>query len=251
MIGSPFRPKLPCLAGVALVAAIVASCATNASTPAPSSEVWVNTWDHTSGTPPAPSPSEFNPWDHTSSSSDSATPDVELTQEPAPTPMEPTDPYIDAAGAFAACAGIAQPGAPAYAGSKHPIVVVDFADPDFPEIDTDYDESAAFVQDWGSAGTQLVACVGAQKSARVSYCGDYKRVSDGKIGAVYRYRHTIVVKIMVAKTGKQLQAKTILGKPASCKDKVTITSDPPPWGIFGGPITTSTIDAYIRSVAKI
>jgi hypothetical protein len=174
----------------------------------------------------------------------------------APTP-EPT-PVITPAPGFATpeelaavCAGTPIPLAAKYAGAHHPVVLIDNSDPAYAHLDASYTTNSVYLDDPFNTEIQLVLCVG--KPVYVKFgasCGTYKRVSDGKIGNVYRYKHQTTITVRVAQTGKKLTARTLYGSVATCGQQVMITSAPPPWGIYGAAVTPEQIDAYGKSVAK-
>jgi len=168
----------------------------------------------------------------------------------APTP-EPTalPPFLNPDMALAVCAGTPQPNAAPLTGKLHPIVVADVSDPDYPRLNMDYAENTVYLADPVAYQAQLVACIGAASLIKVSYCGIYG-LSSGAQGKVYRYKQQATIRVINAQTGKQWQAKTFTGKPASCKDQVLVSGDPP-WKIVGGSISSDTIEAYLKSVSTI
>ena len=98
---------------------------------------------------------------------------------------------------------------------------------------------------------QLVLCVEpAQHPVRVGTCGTYKRVTDGKVGQVNRFRYAQVVHVVVASTGKTLQSKTLYGKPPACGRKVALTSAPPPWRIYGGDVPDGAVNTYAAATSR-
>jgi hypothetical protein len=185
-----------------------------------------------------------------------ATPEATETPTEAPTP-EPT-PVVTPLPGFATpeqlaavCAGTPIPLAAKYAGAHHPVVMIDNSDPAYVHLDSSYTTNSVYLDDPFNIEIQLVLCVGKPAYAKFgASCGQYKRVSDGKIGSVYRYKHQTTITVRVAQTGKKLTARTLYGTVATCKDRVMITSAPPPWGIYGAAVTPAQIDAYGLSVAK-
>lgn len=148
----------------------------------------------------------------------------------------------------AACDGSAVPGAARYAGRVHPLVVVD----SWGTIDADsYGINSKWARDALPGPIQLVLCVDPeQRPVRVGTCGTYKRVNDGKLGQVNRFRYAQVVHVVVASTGKTLQSKTVYAKPPACGRKVALTSAPPPWRIYGGEVPDGAVNTYAAATSR-
>jgi hypothetical protein len=140
-----------------------------------------------------------------------------------------------------------------YSGTSHPLALL--------EAETGWSLTGYVINGtWNSAygGTydhgfpaalQLVACQGAQKTVRVGSCGDY-RDSYGYTGEVIRYKYTVNVRIIVARTGKSLKSKNFSGSVLKCSDSFTIYSSDPPWKIYGTDPSSDAIDSYIYGATK-
>jgi len=181
---------------------------------------------------PTPTPTYHNPW---GTISPAWTPDPDWT--PTAPPWEPQTGDL-----ASICAGHGAPLAPKYTGTSHPVAVLDYSDPSYPEI-------------IGVAGpegqVQLVVCVGAGALVKVGSCGRYMRASDGVIGYLYKYKQARTATVMVASTGKRLTVATLYGNPASCNDTFSISYSKPPWKVSGGPVTEAQIMAYAKAVSVL
>ena len=103
----------------------------------------------------------------------------------------------------------------------------------------------------GPGPIQLVLCVDpVQRPDRVGSCGKYKRVSDGKVGQVIRFRYAQVVRVVLASTGETLQSKTLYGKPPACGRKVALTSAPPPWRTYGRVVTDAAVNTFAAATSR-
>jgi hypothetical protein len=177
------------------------------------------------------------------------TPTVEPT--PSPTPVvpfpdvtftpAPTDDEL-----AAVCDGKPIPEAAKYAGTVHPLVVV-YAG----MILTDFAINEEWASGYGWPGPiQLVVCVAFSDAEEVGRCGTYKRQSDGKVGDVYRYRYTQIVRVVVARTGKTLQSKTYYGSIPPCTASLVAFGAEPPWVILGDDVAaTAAINKYATAVS--
>jgi hypothetical protein len=165
------------------------------------------------------------------------------TQTPTPAPM----PEITEDDLMAACSGTPIPQAAKYAGTVHPLVVVDAWGLD----DTSYDINAKWSDDLWPGPIQLVLCVDDAIEVKVGSCGTYTRKSDGAVGQIIRYKDTQKVRVIVATTGKQTGYKTLAGSTPQCAASLSLpASGPPPWDLYGDDPTAEAINAYARSVSK-
>ena len=178
----------------------------------------------------------------------SLTASLSPTASPLPSSTASPLPVATAAELAAACDGSAVPGAARYAGRVHPLVVVD----SWGTIDADsYGINTKWAVDAWPGPIQLVLCVEpVQHPVRVGTCGTYKRVNDGKVGQVNRFRYAQVVHVVVASTGKTLQSKTLYGKPPACGRKVALTSAPPPWRTYGGDVPDGAVNTYAAATSR-
>jgi hypothetical protein len=149
-----------------------------------------------------------------------------------------------------ACKSVAVPGTAKYTGSLHPLVVVQY-NGDIWTIGSAY--SFAINDKWyGSEWTsplQLVVCVGALGSKKISSCGTY-RTTSGRTGSVIRYQYYRNIRVALATTGKTLQTKTILGGGApACRDILSVPTSSPPWRIYGDEPDDGSFNAYATAVS--
>ena len=164
------------------------------------------------------------------------------TPEPTPTPTSPvTEDEL-----AAACKGAPIPDAAKYAGTVHPLVVATVSG-----VDTySYDINAKWENDLWPGSIQLVLCVDDAKTVKVGSCGTYKRASDGEVGEIIRYRSTVKVRVVVARTGKDLQYRTLAGSTPACATSLSLfASGSPPWGMHGDDVSDDAINAYATSVS--
>ena len=130
-----------------------------------------------------------------------------------------------------------------YAGSDHPLAIIG------PPNGGPYQgrggweqEMAEYIGESAPSGLlprsvddiQLVACVASEKTVPATSCGIYKRVVDGVTGEVRRTTSSVKVRIIVARTGRQVAQETLLGQPMQCAEQF-MTGDPP-WVLEGGPV---------------
>jgi hypothetical protein len=174
-------------------------------------------------------------------------PTVEPVSLPTPVPTPSPMPVATAAELASACVRTPIPSAAGYAGAVHPLVVVD----SWGDIDTTwYDINAKWLGDEWPGPIQLVVCVHPEREVKVGSCGRYRRVSDGKVGQVIRYREAQAVQVVVARTGRTLQSMTFYGSTPVCAHKVSLTSDPPPWKIYGGSVSEVAINRYAAATSR-
>lgn len=234
------------LIGFGLILLMVASC-TNAN--APSLAVTTPTPAPSLAPTPTPSPSLIPL--ATPSSTPLPVCYPHCNEAPTPTPLPPvTEDQL-----VAACTGVPIPGAAKYVSGVHPLVVVAATDSSW-ELDGWADNLAYTYpinnQWWGDLWTgpiQLVVCVEAQKAVKVSSCGNYKRDSDGKVGAVVRYKYSETIRVVVAQTGKALQSTTAYGTIPSCAKSFPDPGANPPWRVYGNDVESSKINNYVKSVS--
>lgn len=159
---------------------------------------------------------------------------------------------------ISACAnGTPIPEAADYAGVVHPLVVVGLglgsALSSALSVDDNsyfykYDIDAKWHNNSWPGPLQLVICVGEVQQVRVASCGSYTRDSDGAVGDVTLNKWIIVVRVVVASTGKTLQSQTFSGSIPTCDLAYAVSGDPP-WDIYGSFPDTSTINTYLTSVS--
>lgn len=167
----------------------------------------------------------------------------------------------------AACDGTAVPWAAPYAGTVHPLVVID---PDwlwtYAKFIDDPIPADKFIMDfyainkrwisgeWTSPMIQLVVCTGNDDSAVFDSCGIYTRESDGVTGKLVRREYTREVRVVVAKTGKTLQTKAIAGAVDECPGTYSSAygdlSGDPPWELQAHEVTEAQVNKYATTVSK-
>ena len=228
-----------------LVCSDIVSSATASPMPSPTASP---TPSPTASPTPSPTASPMPSPTASPTPSPTASPTPSPTASPTPSPTASPTPVATADELAAACDGSAVPGAARYAGRVHPLVVVD----SWRTIDADsYGINTKWAADAWPGPIQLVLCVEpVQHPVRVGSCGRYKRVTDGKVGQVNRFRYAQVVHVVVASTGKTLQSKTLYGKPPACGRKVALTSAPPPWRIYGGDVTDGAVNTYAAATSR-
>jgi hypothetical protein len=233
------RSGVSSLLGLGLIVMVIASCSSAAKPPTrPPSYIEVTlapdsavpTW---AGFTPMPLPT------------DTEVPTPTLVPTPTPIP-KPTDSDIEAV-----CASKPALGTAKYAGSLHPLVVAEYNG----DIWTVESGSSYPINDkwYGSEWTsplQLVVCVGALNSKKISSCGKYTSTS-GQTGYVYRYQYYRNIRVALATTGKTLQTKTILGGGAPlCRDILSVPAGTsPPWKIYGDEPDDGSFNAYATAVS--
>jgi hypothetical protein len=202
-----------------------------------------------------PTPSVARAFPTSAPTPDAPTP----TPTPVPTPT-PEDELI------AACRhGKPVPWAAPYAGKVHPLVVVEawWGDSwysDYPSDIDVVDSSYAINLKWRT-GTwpspiQLVVCNPdpEKTSVRVGSCGrNWKRESDGVIGELVKYQYRSKIRVVVAKTGKTLQSKTLYGTVPPCGGAGASSLDldvRPPWKKYGYEVTAAQVNKYATTVSK-
>ena len=222
------------LAAIGLVAMIVASC--TASSPKAAPEATGSSGSLVSGVVA----NGLKP---------TAAPTPQPTPEPTPEPTA-TIPTASVDELELACKGTPVPEADAYASSLHPMVVArQSTNINGWALDTANELTLKWDNGTWLSPIQLVACISDEVDMKVGSCGSYRRFSDGKVGTVVRYHQAITVKIVVAKTGKVIQSKSFYGTTPKCSSQVEISSDPPPWKIYGGYPSDAAISSWILAVS--
>ena len=179
-----------------------------------------------------------------------ATAEPTPTPEPPPTPTSTPDPAEEL---VAACDGEPVPWAAPYAGTLHPLVVVDEDG-----IGTTYAVNKKWLGGTWKSPIQLVLCVPepTEGTKRVGSCGRWTRQSDDATGELLQFRYTSTIRVVVAKTGKTLQKKVLLGSTPPCGDapddewSIPDMGDDPPWHLFGVPVTAKQVNSYATTVSK-
>ena len=172
----------------------------------------------------------------------------------APTPAPASTPSVTEEQLAAACSGRAIPSAAPYAGKVHPLVVIDAWLGD--DVDTVYGINKKLAGGvWASPSIQLVVCVPYDQntSVKVGSCGrHWKRQSDGVVGELVKQRYKMKIRVVVARTGKTLQTKTLYGSTPTCGGKFSSLdlSVKPPWKGYGSEITVAQINKYATAVSK-
>jgi len=187
-----------------------------------------------------------------------ATPTPVPTPVPTPTPKPTPQPTlalrVTEDDLMAACTGTPIPHAAKYAGTVHPLAVVGrgqwYREPSVSYGDGGYDINIKWIDDLWVSPIQLVVCVDDAKSVKVGSCGSYTRASDGAVGQIIRYKYTQKVRVVVARTGKELQYKTLAGSTPQCAANLSIpASGPPPWKYYGDYPSVAAINSYATSVS--
>ena len=174
------------------------------------------------------------------------TPSIEPTPFPTPIPTPSAVPPPSQAELTSACDRTPIAGAAPYVGRAHPLVVVD----EWGDLDPiSFGINAKWFDGAWPGPIQLVVCVRSEHDVRVGTCGTYKRTSDGKVGQVIRFRRAQVVQVIVARTGKTLRSQALYGSTPACANKVTISSSPPPWKIYGSFVSHGAINKYATSTS--
>jgi hypothetical protein len=144
--------------------------------------------------------------------------------------------------------GTPVPGSAPYAGTVHPLVVMDM---DNAWLAYDVDINADFRESgWPWPGPiQLVVCADhLQDAKKIGSCGFYT-TEDGKVGEIIRYQDGVSVRVVRADTGKTLQTKVLLGSVPKCPGaKLWVTGN---WGwTLTDKVTPGQIDEYATAVSK-
>jgi len=167
---------------------------------------------------------------------------------PPPTPRPTPTPPVTEDELVAACTGTPIPHAAKYGGTVHPLVVVS----ERWGVDSDYDINAKWDEGRWPGPIQLVVCRPDDANAvKVGSCGSYTRKSDGEVGQIIRYKYTEKVRVVVARTGRDLQYKTIAGSTPTCAASLSLpASGPPPWDYYGDYPSVDAINKYATAVSK-
>jgi hypothetical protein len=189
----------------------------------------------TPSVPPA-SPTTSAPTPHT------PTPTPKPTPTPGPTPIPEEE-------LAAACNGTPVPWAAPYAGKVHPLVVAGWGFDPIPDI---YAINLKWLDGIWTSPIQLVLCPGSGRTVEnVGSCGTYRICPDCTKGKLIRQRIKERIRVVVAKTGKTLQSKTLYGAVDDCPTTYAITlGDDPPWYIRGNDVTYAQISKYATAVSK-
>jgi hypothetical protein len=172
------------------------------------------------------------------------------TPVPTPTPLPTPLPTPTPEQLAAACSGHAVASAAKYAGKVHPLVIAskDWAG------SYGIDPASGINKNWRDgkwkSPIQLVVCIGKEGTKRVGSCGTY--TSDhGVTGKVITLKAKQAIRVVVARTGKTLQSRTLYGPAPSCAKVYSISlGAPPPWPITGRSVTFAQINKYATAVSK-
>jgi hypothetical protein len=179
------------------------------------------------------------------------TPGPTPTPAPTPTPTPTPAPPVTKAELEAVCAGTPISRAAKYAGTVHPLVVVDEGSLEGEGEPWNFEINAKWYGDAWPGPIQLVVCVDTAKPVKLGSCGSYTRESDGASGQIIRYRYTQKVRVVIARTGKQLQYRSLTGTTPQCEAHLSLpASGPPPWGMYGDDVSDSAINKYATAVAR-
>jgi len=152
-----------------------------------------------------------------------------------------------------------------YGGKVHPLVVVedwrgDTWYSDYPAnidvVDSSYAINLKWRNDTWTTPIQLVVCNPDpnKTSVRVASCGgNWKRESDGVVGELLKYQYRSKIRVVVAKTGKTLQTKTLYGTVPPCGGGGASSLDldvKPPWKKYGYEVTAAQVSKYATTVSK-
>jgi hypothetical protein len=143
----------------------------------------------------------------------------------------------------AACSdGTPVPGAAPYAGSVHPLLVIDMYPGQLAYVAINRDFPGPYGWSWASP-LQLVVCV-ERDEKRVESCGQYK--SGSEVHEVYRDQATATIRVIEAVTGEVLQQKVLKNPAPKCPKKFWTTSGN--W-VLVDPVTDEQVDTYATSVS--
>jgi hypothetical protein len=156
---------------------------------------------------------------------------------------------------LAACKGTPIPHAARYAGTLHPLVVVDRYSNGRWAVDTGpvyhFGVNVMWAQDRWDGPIQLVVCVDSAEVVKVGSCGTYTRKSDGEVGEIIRYRSTVKARVVVARTGRNLEYRTFAGSTPECSASLELPATGlPPWDLYGDDVTGEPINTYAWSVVE-
>jgi hypothetical protein len=138
--------------------------------------------------------------------------------------------------------GTPVPGAAPYAGSVHPVLVMNMDEWDFAYVAINRDFPGPYGWSWASP-LQLVVCV-EREEKRVGSCGLYK--SGNEVREVFRDQATATIRVIEAATGETLQEKVLKHAAPKCPKKFTAT---PGYWVLVDPVTDEQIDEYATSVS--
>lgn len=225
-----FHAGVRSLMALGLVLVVVTACSATQSAPAAASATPTATPTPTPTPTPVPTP----------------------TRVPTPTPIPSfTDMQLQDV-----CGGMALPQAAPYAGTVHPLVVArpSIVEGEWVVEDGVGEYSYAINMKWSAASwagaIQLVVCAdNTVDGVKSGTCGSYKRSSDGKTGQVILLKQAVAIRVVVARTGKTLQSKTLLGSAPKCSKTMDIGYDDPPWYEYGGDVTEAMVNAYAVAVS--
>lgn len=143
----------------------------------------------------------------------------------------------------AACKdGTPVPGAAPYAGSIHPLLVMDMDQWQLAFVAVNRDAQRVFGWSWASP-LQLVVCV-EREEKRAGSCGRYK--SGNEVHEVTRDLATATIRVIEAATGTTLQQKVLKNAAPKCpKEFWTTTGN---W-VLVDVVTDEQVDAYATSVS--
>jgi hypothetical protein len=138
--------------------------------------------------------------------------------------------------------GTPVPGAAPYAGSVHPLLVMDMEQWSLANVDINRGSQRSFGWSWASP-LQLLLCV-TDEEKRVGSCGLYE--SGNEVHEVIRKQATETIRVIEAATGKTLQQKVLKNPAPKCPKKFWTTSG---YWVLVDPVTDEQIDEYATSVS--
>ncbi len=179
-----------------------------------------------------------------------ASPTPTPTATPTPTPLPTPTPEDDLIGA---CYGRPVAWAAPYAGKVHPLVIAGpwGAPKAWDRIDPDLGPNQRWSGgEWTNEMIQLVICPESADPKPSGSCGTYSLVED-VTGELIRLRDKVVIRVVVAKTGKRLQSQALYGALPGCPTTQSVPlSATPPWHILGDSVTLDQIGEYATVVSK-
>jgi hypothetical protein len=169
---------------------------------------------------------------------------------PTPTPLPTPAPEDELIGA---CHGKPVAWAAPYAGKVHPLVIAGpwGAPRAWDRIDPDLGPNQRWSGgEWTNEMIQLVICPESADPKPSGSCGIYSLVED-VTGELIRLRDKVVIRVVVAQTGKRLQSQALYGPVPACPATQGVPlSATPPWHILGDSVTLDQIGEYATKVSK-
>jgi hypothetical protein len=135
------------------------------------------------------------------------------------------------------------PGAAPYAGSVHPLLVVDMDNWWLADVAINRDFPGPYGWSW-SDPIQLVVCV-TRHEAKAASCGLYK--SGGELYEVIRKEDRATLRVIEAATGRTLQKEVLTNAAPKCPKKFMTT---PGDYVLEKPVTDAQVNRYATSVSK-